>query len=152
MANAREHEEEEIVNGDFMKQILLALFILSSTSAFADYVCYPSQKNDFATDVMRLNANATKVFFREGSVTGEGTFELRVRRGHNRFVNFDHVLYGAMRMSYSPSGQTGEWFGEGYGNMHVEERLLAGADRGRMAISWCRYWCQYDYFLCYSKH
>lgn len=129
---------------------LVALFAFVSVSASASYVCFPSKKNEFATDIMNLSVKKTKVSFFEGSLEGVAKFKGIVSEGVDRFVNFEHAVYDDMRKT-KPDVLSPDWFGEGYGQMLVQTSMREGAERGRMAIAWCHHWCNYDYFNCVKK-
>lgn len=133
-----------------MKLFFFAIAMsLLSLSSFADYKCYPSQKNEFMTNELILKVSKTKVSFNEVSSTTrvEASFQNMVAEGVNKFASFEHGDFSPMKRIRNHVAS--DYFGEGSGEMLIGTSILNNSGKGRMAVAWCAHWCHYDYYSCY---
>lgn len=125
-----------------MKKLVLVLVSLMSMNAMAaEYTCNPVRSNDFETDQVTLRVDKKKVFYQSGNRGETAKFSQMRSATDDIGVHFSHALYEDLS----------NWYGEGIANVHVSEEILEGQEKGMMAVSWCKYFCYYDYFKCYRK-
>jgi hypothetical protein len=141
-----------------VKNLLLISSLLFSWTTFADYTCYPSKKNEFATDKIALKVLSNKVRITElpsseteVTRTGEAPFKVN-SKADGKYLTFDHAVYSYIQeVRGNSQSSMRSWFGEGSGDILVGHDVIANEPKGRMAIAWCYHWCTYDYYSCYKK-
>lgn len=140
-----------------MKKTLFSILLFSSfsTTAMAEYTCYPSKTNKFSTNIIVAKELSRKIRLTElndaseAIMVGEAKLHDDAMASDGQDVQFDHSLYTSIKLIKKDENSfPSTWFGEGQGNVHFES---TDSSKKRMAISWCNGWCRYAYFTCYPK-